>query len=160
MQACDARLCPLLIVDAMDIPNDAVDLLLNALVCTKFAIVFPFVLDTRSKPELTSKILYLGGGANFYGTVGFMTIVSHAVFANAVCCSTLGGLGSIVKEFRLSEMKKEEQKEFFVRDQLLFFQLGAAVLEPKNCFLLSKILDFDTYSLHLSGEKFLSFRKR
>ena len=151
----------------MDVPNDAIDLLLNALISTRFAIAFPMIVDTRSRPDLISKVLYLGSRQEeFYGTVGFITIVSHRIFANAICVSTLGGLGSIVKEFRLSEFCGKSRKDFSIRYRLLFFQIGAAALEPKNCFLLSKVLKVENvenvehYSFWLSSKKNFIFPSR
>ena len=148
----------------MDVPNDAIDLLLNALISTRFAIAFPMIVDTRSRPDLISKVLYLGSmQEEFFGTVGFITIVSHRIFANAICVSTLGGLGSIVKEFRLSEFCGKSRKDFSIRNRLLFFQIGAAALEPKNCFLLSKVLNVENvekYSFKLSSKRDLIFPSR
>jgi len=124
----------------MFVPNDDVALLLRALKYAKFGLVFPFVLDTRSWPELTSKVVHLGSFKPHFGTVGLITIVTHTMFANAICCSTLGGLGSIVSELRLSEKSKSgAEKEFLIRDTMLFFQLGAGALGPENSFLVSKV---------------------
>ena len=163
LKAVTAKELPLLILDCKSAPNADIELLLNALKRVPFAIAFPYVVDTRNRPELTSKVLVLSApDVLILNNVSWklVTIVSHTVFANAICASTLGGLGSIATEIRIWELyettSKKEALEVVFLDEWWRYTIGVAALEPRKSFLFSKVIGNDNV-LKLSEKMILSF---